>query len=150
MGITFPNPEAQREVMEAALVRAGVSPSQVTLVEAHATGTSAGDPVECAQIRAVYGGPSDLGPCRLGSVKASLGHLESAAGIASVIKVILAMRHKKIPPQLHLEHLNPEIDLSGSRIVLEREAVDWNPAGPRMAAVSSFRLRRRERSRHLS
>ncbi|HEX6370737.1 MAG TPA: SDR family NAD(P)-dependent oxidoreductase [Longimicrobium sp.] len=138
-GITAPNGPAQRRLMERALRRAGVHPAQVGYVEAHGTGTALGDPVEVEQLRAVYGLDESAPPCWLGSVKASLGHLESAAGIASVLKTVLALRHGQIPPQLHLDRLNPRISLEGSRLAIPRALTPWEAGdGPRRAAVSSF------------
>jgi acyl transferase domain-containing protein/acyl-CoA synthetase (AMP-forming)/AMP-acid ligase II/surfactin synthase thioesterase subunit len=138
-GMTAPNGQAQRRVVERALAAARVEPGEVTLVEAHGTGTPLGDPVEVEQLRAVYGAESGSGPCLLGSVKASLGHLESAAGIASVLKVLLALRHGQVPPQLHLRTLNPRISLDGSRLRIPVRPEAWRADGrPRLAAVSSF------------
>jgi acyl transferase domain-containing protein/acyl-CoA synthetase (AMP-forming)/AMP-acid ligase II/surfactin synthase thioesterase subunit len=138
-GITAPSGPAQRRVIERALRRAGVAPREVGLVEAHGTGTALGDPVEVEELRAVYGQAPGAGPCFLGSVKASLGHLESAAGIASVLKVVLALRHGQVPPQLHLRALNPRIRLEGSRLRIPTETMPWPAAeGPRRAVVSSF------------
>ncbi len=139
-GITAPNPDAQREVMEKALADAVCPARDVTFVEAHGTGTSAGDPVEVEQIRRVYGGDTVLGPCHLGSVKASVGHLESAAGVASFIKVVLALSKGEIPPQIHFQTLHPGIALDGSRLVIPRRRASWEmPASSRrIAALSSF------------
>ena len=100
--ITAPNAAAQREVIQKALADAHCRPEDVTVVEAHGTGTIVGDPAEVEQIKNVYGGPSPAGLCYLGSVKANVGHLESAAGIAGLIKLILCVQHGEIPPQIHL------------------------------------------------
>ncbi|HEY6391893.1 MAG TPA: beta-ketoacyl synthase N-terminal-like domain-containing protein, partial [Bryobacteraceae bacterium] len=139
-GITAPNADAQREVMEKALADAGCRASDVTFVEAHGAGTCAGDPVEAGQIRRVYGGDAALGPCHLGSVKASVGHLESAAGVASFIKLVLALSRREIPPQVHFQTLHPGIALDGSRLVIPQRRKSWEiPApGRRIAALSSF------------
>jgi acyl transferase domain-containing protein/acyl carrier protein len=139
LGITAPNPAAQRHVIEKALADAGCRPEEITLLEAHGTGTAAGDPVEIEQLKQLYGGASSSGRCYLGSVKASVGHLEAAAGVASVIKLILALQRKEIPPQIHLNELNPRISLEGSRLLIPLRPTGWQPAtGRRLAAVSSF------------
>lgn len=138
-GITAPSGPAQRRVIERALHRAGLQPSDVSLLEAHGTGTALGDPVEVEQLRAVYGTDDAAPPCWLGSVKGALGHLESAAGIASVIKAVLALRHGQVPPQPNLRELNPRISLDGSRLAIPRALEAWDAGGaPRRAAVSSF------------
>lgn len=142
-GITAPRGEAQRRVIADALRRARLPATAVSLIEAHGTGTPVGDPVEAEELVAVYGRPAGVGSCHLGSVKASVGHLEAAAGVASVIKTVLALRHRRIPPQLHLAKLNPKIDLAGSGLEIATTARDWAVAAgrdgvTRHAAVSSF------------
>lgn len=137
-GLTAPNAAAQREAMEKALADAGCSPATIGFVEAHGTGTAAGDPVEVEQIRRVYG--SVDGPqCLLGAVKANIGHSEAAAGVAAFIKMVLALEHAAIPPQIHLTRLNPRISLDQSRLTIPHELTAWSPADlPRRGAVSSF------------
>ena len=102
-GLTVPNGEAQKALLRAALENAGVKPAQVSYVEAHGTGTALGDPIEVEALAAVFGEgrPADR-PLAIGSMKTNLGHLESAAGIAGLIKVILSLEHSEIPPHLHL------------------------------------------------
>jgi acyl transferase domain-containing protein/acyl-CoA synthetase (AMP-forming)/AMP-acid ligase II/surfactin synthase thioesterase subunit/acyl carrier protein len=138
-GITAPNGEAQRALLRKTLRISGVEAAQVAYVEAHGTGTATGDPIEVAQIKAVYGAGLPEAPCYLGSVKASIGHLEAAAGIASLIKAVLVLQHGEAPPQLHVESLNRKIDLHGSRlsIPLARTPLTASAAA-RCAAVSSF------------
>lgn len=135
-GMTAPNGRAQHDVIHTALERAGIHPESVSFLEAHGTGTAIGDPVEVEQLAATYGTQGDL-PCWLGSVKASVGHLEAAAGIASVIKTVLALEHQTIPPQLHLQRLNPRITLEGTRLTIPVQPVPW-AAQQRIAAISSF------------
>ncbi len=137
-GITFPNGAAQQQLLRKALRTAGIEPSTVTCVEAHGTGTAAGDPVEMEQIRTVYG-TAGKQPCYVSAVKASIGHLEAAAGIASFIKALLMLQHKAIPPQLHLRHLNPAIRLKDSRLQIATELTQWETgSSPRRMGISSF------------
>jgi acyl transferase domain-containing protein/acyl carrier protein len=139
-GLTAPNPAAQEALIRGALARAGVEPSEVQLLEAHGTGTKLGDPIELQAASAVYAkGRRAEEPLWIGSVKTNIGHLESAAGIAGLIKLVCALRHEEIPPHLNFSRLNPQIDLEKipARIPLSR--TPW-PSGPwrRIAGVSSF------------
>lgn len=137
-GITSPNPDAQKQLLLNTLKKAQVDPSDVTYIEAHGTGTKVGDPVEMEQLNAVYGLDTKK-RCYVGSVKANIGHLEAAAGVAGLIKLILAMQHKKIPKQIHLNELNSDIDLSQSRFYIPTTETDWKKAdSARLAAISSF------------
>lgn len=136
-GYTVPNPKAQTEVVGTALARAGVAPGAVSYIEAHGTGTALGDPIEISALARAFG--SERAVCSVGSVKSNIGHLESAAGVAGVTKVLLQMRHAQIAPSLHSARLNPNIrfDEAGFRVpqVLE----PWmGGAHPRLAGVSSF------------
>ncbi len=143
-GLTAPNGLSQQAVIRQALQSAGVSPSQIDYIEAHGTGTPLGDPIEVGAIRAVLEAgpvPDDLVARKtlLGSVKTNIGHLEAAAGIAGMIKVILAMEHEELPPHLHLEEVNPYIDLEGAAVAFTTSRVPWRRDGrPRLAGVSSF------------
>ncbi|MEW9551925.1 type I polyketide synthase [Nonomuraea sp. NPDC050783] len=138
-GIMAPCGEAQEHVMARACRQAGVEPSTVDYVEAHGTGTRLGDPLEAGALSSVYGaGRAPGDPCLIGSVKSNIGHLEGAAGIAGVIKAVLALHRGEIPPSV-LRTLNPAIPWEGSglRVVTERTA--WPERGhPRRAGVSSF------------
>ncbi len=139
LGITSPNGGAQRELLKKAVGKAGIHPAEVGHVEAHGTGTAAGDPVEVAQIKAIYGTGDAATPCYLGSVKANIGHLEAAAGIAGVIKTVLMLQHRAVPPQIHVRSLNPLIDLTGSRLRIPSRLTPWPADGAaRMGVVSSF------------
>jgi acyl transferase domain-containing protein/short-subunit dehydrogenase/acyl carrier protein len=142
--LTAPNGPAQEAVMRAALKDAQVMPGDVSLVETHGTGTSLGDPIEVEALDAVYGaGSSGDGACLLGAVKTNFGHLEASAGLAGVIKTVLALEQEAIPRNLNFQRLNPQIQLAeGSRLQLATEGCDWPRAGgrPRFAAVSSFGL----------
>jgi acyl transferase domain-containing protein/acyl-CoA synthetase (AMP-forming)/AMP-acid ligase II/surfactin synthase thioesterase subunit/acyl carrier protein len=137
-GITFPNAMAQDRLIRKTLEEAGLHGAEITCVEAHGTGTSAGDPVEMEKLRKYYGESPD-GTCYVGSVKANIGHLEAAAGIASVIKAILMLQNKKIPPQIHLKNLNPRIHIENTRLAIASELTDWKTDGKRRRiAISSF------------
>jgi len=139
-GYTAPNLHGQADVIAGAQARAGVSPGSIQLLEAHGTATNLGDPIEFGALRKVFGGPRPDGSrCALGSIKTNIGHLDAAAGIAGLIKVVEALEHRTIPPTLHVSVPNRKIDFADSPFYLNAEAVDW-PAGeaPRRAGVSSF------------
>ena len=139
-GLTAPNGLAQQAVIRQALKEAGVHPSQINYIEAHGTGTPLGDPIEVSALRAVLEeGRTDQQLCLLGSVKTNIGHLEAAAGVAGLIKVILALQHEEIPPHLHLEKVNPYIDLEASPLEIATRNHPWpRDKQPRLAGVSSF------------
>ena len=141
-GFTVPNPQAQAQLVQEALTRAGVAPRSVSYVEAHGTGTSLGDPIEIAALtRAFRRFTADEGFCRIGSAKSSIGHLEAAAGIAGLVKVLLQLRHDTIAPTLHAVPPNPGIDFASSPFQVALQAEPWPRAAdgaPRIAAVSSF------------
>ncbi|WP_394843019.1 type I polyketide synthase [Pendulispora brunnea] len=132
-GLTAPNGAAQQAVIRQALARAGVSPAEVSYLETHGTGTSLGDPIEVEAIHEVFGAQATR--CVLGAVKTNIGHLEPAAGIAGLIKVVLALRHGTIPRNLHFQAQNPHLTLPPG-IELANEARPW--ATPRVAGVSAF------------
>src|SRR5581483_5312955 len=136
-GITAPNGAAQEAVIRAALADAGREPEAVGYVEAHGTGTVLGDPVELDALRAVFGAGARR--CVVGAVKANVGHLEAAAGVAGLIKAVEVVRRGRIPRQVHFQTLNPHIRLEGTRLAIVAEPAQW-PAeeAPRVAAVSSF------------
>lgn len=139
-GLTAPNGLAQEDVITHALRSAGVTGAQISYVEAHGTGTILGDPIEANTLKNVLlPGRSQQQPCWIGSVKTNIGHLESAAGIAGLIKVILALRHREIPPHLHLQQLNPHISFDGTPLTIPVKPQPWESGGTRrLAGVSSF------------
>ncbi|WP_160508037.1 type I polyketide synthase [Streptomyces sp. BA2] len=138
-GLTAPSPLAQEALLRRTLQASGKSPRDITFVEMHGTGTPLGDPIEYEAIRAVYGAGGDQAPtCWLGSVKANLGHLESAAGVASLIKAVGAIRHGRIPQQINLGEISPFIELEGERFAVPRRLEPWTSPESRFAAVSSF------------
>ncbi|MET7637299.1 beta-ketoacyl synthase N-terminal-like domain-containing protein [Streptomyces sp. NPDC005438] len=138
-GLTAPSGRAQRECVTSALRNARVEPSQISMVEAHGTGTSLGDPIEVEALAEVYG--SATGPtCRLGSLKTNMGHLEAAAGLAGMVKAVLATHHRTVYPSLHLDTVNPHLQVDGTRLDFARgPARPWEEDDDhRLAAVSAF------------
>lgn len=133
-----PNPEGQREVARRALAEAGVDPASITVIETHGTGTKVGDAVELRALRDVYDGSG--GRCALTSVKSNVGHLLSAAGIASLAKMALAFERGVIPPIAGLERLDPRLNLDGSRLEPLASASGWPvlAGSPRRAAVNAL------------
>src|SRR6202034_450224 len=139
-GLTAPNGPSQVAVIQQALANAGLKPSDVDFIEAHGTGTSLGDPIEARALADVFG-PGRAADCALqiGSVKTNIGHAESAAGIAGLIKTVLALQHGRIPPSLHFKKLNPHIDWNGLAIKVPTAETSWHRGkGFRAAGVSSF------------
>lgn len=139
-GLTVPNGIAQQRVIAAALKRAGIAPGDVGYLEAHGTGTSLGDPIEAQAAGAVFGAGREPGrPLLMGSVKTNIGHLEAAAGIAGVIKVILSLEHGLLPQHLHFRNPSPHIPWDRLAVQVVREPTAWERNGrPRIAGVSSF------------
>jgi acyl transferase domain-containing protein/aryl carrier-like protein len=139
-GITVPNQHAQEAAMRQAYQRAGISPAQVQYVEAHGTGTPVGDPLEARAIGTVLStGRPENERCVVSSVKTNIGHLEAAAGVAGLIKTVLALKHKQIPPHLHFHNPNPDIPFDELQLHVPTTLEAW-PAtdGPRYAGVNSF------------
>jgi len=139
-GLTVPNPKAQTELIRAALANAGVRASDVQCVEAHGTGTALGDPIEMRALGEVYAeGRALERPLWVGSVKTNLGHLESAAGIAGLLKTVLALRHGQLPPHLHFTRPNPDIPWHALPVQVNDVLRPWErDGGRRIAGVSSF------------
>lgn len=140
IGFTAPSIGGQAEVIAAAQALAGVSPETISYIEAHGTATPLGDPIEIAALCEAFRPHAHrTGFCRIGSVKSNLGHLDTAAGIASFIKTVLALKHQEIPPTLHFESPNPEIDFTASPFIVNDRLTQWDVDGvPRRAGVSSF------------
>ncbi|RYZ40917.1 MAG: amino acid adenylation domain-containing protein [Myxococcaceae bacterium] len=141
VGFTAPGVEGQRDVITRAHEAAGVDPRHITYVEAHGTATPLGDPLEVQALRLAFGDREDGAPaCALGSLKSNVGHLDSAAGVAGLLKATLALEHRFIPGTVHFEHSPPDMELEQSPFVVSREGHAWMlPEGlPRLAAVSAF------------
>lgn len=139
-GLTSPNGPSQQEVIRAALKDAEVGSEDISYIEAHGTGTSLGDPIELNSLKEVLTEKrSSDQTCWIGSVKTNCGHLEAAAGICGLIKVILALKHEEIPPHLHLNNLNPLISLEGTPLMIPTAPQPWRRGERRrIAGVSSF------------
>ncbi|MER6998734.1 SDR family NAD(P)-dependent oxidoreductase [Streptomyces sp. NPDC000410] len=138
-GFTVPSERAQHRVIASALAQAEIEPSAVTYVEAHGTGTRLGDPIEARALQRAYGGP-EQGRAHLGSVKSNIGHLESAAAMAGLVKVVKQLAHRTLVPTLHCELENPDLRLEDSRFALVKEPTPWPVgSGPtRFAGLSAF------------
>ncbi|MFF4370907.1 type I polyketide synthase, partial [Streptomyces sp. NPDC001594] len=141
-GLTVPNVAAQRELLLEACAAAGVSPAQIQCVELHGTGTRVGDPLEAAAIAEALGSARPQGePLRVGSVKTNIGHLEGAAGIAGLLKVVACVSHRELVPTLNHETGNPDIPLAAWNLLVQREHEPWQGEDGRLlAGVSSFGL----------
>ncbi len=140
VGYTAPSVEGQCSVIATAQSLAGVAPETISYVECHGTGTNLGDPIEVLALTNAFRAGGNKGKfCALGSVKSNVGHLDAAAGVAGLLKTVLAIEHKLIPPSLHFESPNPKIDFENSPFYVNRELQEWNNAPtPLRAGVSSF------------
>ncbi len=135
-GLTVPNGPAQQAVIRQALKNATLQPSDITYIEAHGTGTALGDPIEIGALGAVFSESHQKSPLLVGSLKTNIGHLEAAAGIAGLIKVVLALKYGEIPPHLHFEQPNPHIPWEQFPIHIPTTCTPWH--GKKIAGVSSF------------
>ncbi|WP_318013963.1 type I polyketide synthase [Oscillatoria salina] len=140
VGFTAPSVVGQAKVIAEAQVIAGVEPETITYIEAHGTGTALGDPIEISALKKVFDASTQKKNfCAIGSVKTNVGHLNSASGVTGLIKTILALKHQKIPPSLHFQQPNPEIDFDNSPFYVNTKLEEWKTNGiPRRAGVSSF------------
>ncbi len=139
VGYLAPSVEGQSAAMSEALALAEVDADSITYIEAHGTGTPVGDPIEVAALTQAFGDTEDKQYCGLGSVKTNIGHLDTAAGVASLIKVASALEHKQIPPSLHFQKPNPVIEFDSSPFYVNAELKPWpDDRGPRRAAVNSL------------
>jgi non-ribosomal peptide synthase protein (TIGR01720 family) len=140
VGYTAPSVEGQARVIRAAHFMAGVDPETITYIETHGTGTALGDPIEIAALTEAFrAGTQKKGFCAIGSLKTNIGHLDTAAGVAGLIKTVLALEHKQIPASLHFENPNPIIDFANSPLYVNAALREWKSAShPRRAGVSSF------------
>ena len=146
-GYTVPNPVQQAELIKKSLEKAKINPEAISYVEAHGTGTELGDPIEITGLSQAYSAQSPKRQyCALGSVKSNIGHLESAAGVSGLTKILLQLKHDLLVPSLHCDQVNPNIDLESSPFYLQKELTSWTgslrntglPRTKRCAAISSF------------
>ena len=139
-GLTVPHRPAQARLLRTALASAGLHPEAIDYIEAHGTGTPLGDPIEVGALGDVFAGDrGSARPLQMGSVKTNFGHLESAAGIAGLIKTVLALHHEVIPPHLHFSQPSPDIDWCDGRLCVTHQLTPWpRQSRPRIAGVSSF------------
>lgn len=140
-GYLAPSVDGQAKVIAEALASADVEPSTIRFIEAHGTGTPVGDPIEFAALRQAYEGCAEQrNHCAVGSVKSNIGHLDTAAGVASLIKVILSLKNRKIPPTLHFDKPNPELGIEDSPFFINPKLIDWpfEPHVPLRAGVTSL------------
>ncbi|MDI1360425.1 MAG: polyketide synthase, partial [Methylobacter sp.] len=139
-GLTVPSGPSQEQVVRQALVNAGITPDAVSYIEAHGTGTALGDPIELGALDAVFSAShSAANPLYLGSVKTNVGHLEAAAGVAGIIKLVLALRHDCLPRHLHCGNPTSRFSWADKPLRILHEPQAW-PRGeqPRIAGISSF------------
>jgi phthiocerol/phenolphthiocerol synthesis type-I polyketide synthase E len=140
IGYAAPSVEGQATVIAEAQALAGVNADEITYVETHGTGTTLGDPIEIAALTQAFRRTTQKkGFCAIGSLKTNVGHLDAAAGAASLIKVVLALENRTLPPTLNFRRPNPEIDLANTPFYVQETLSEWHPTnGPRLAGVSSF------------
>ena len=140
VSFTAPSVEGQSQVVAQALSESGVDPNTIGYIEAHGTGTALGDPIEIEGLRQVFRNMTNRkGFCAIGSLKTNIGHLNRAAGIAGLIKTVLALKYKMIPPTLHFEQPNPDIDFDDSPFLVNTSLREWRRNGvPRRAGISSL------------
>jgi len=142
VGYTAPSVTGQAAVIRSALARAQVNPDTISYIEAHGTGTSLGDPIEVAALTDAYRAfTRRKGYCAIGSVKTNIGHLDAGSSVVGIIKTVLSLQHGQLPPSLHFETPNPQIDFENSPFYVNASLKPWTAdAGPRRAGVSSFGL----------
>ncbi len=142
VGFTAPSVEGQAEVIALAQADAGVEPDSIAYVECHGTATPLGDPIEIAALTKAFRAGTDRRQfCAIGSIKSNIGHADAAAGVAGLIKAVLALEREAVPPSLHYEQPNPEIDFAGSPFFVNAALRPWpRAAAPRRCGVSSFGL----------
>jgi acyl transferase domain-containing protein len=141
LGVMTPNPDGQREVIRAVYQRCGMSPRDVSYVEAHGTGTAIGDPIEVRALAQAFGEFTDERQfCAIGSVKSNVGHLLGAAGIAGLVKVVLALHHGWLPPTLNVARLNPRIEFERTPFRVASSSSAWprEPGKALRAGINSF------------
>jgi amino acid adenylation domain-containing protein len=141
VGFTAPGVEGQAAVISEALAMAGIDPTTIGYIEAHGTGTALGDPIEIRAVTRAFSEYTDRrGFCAIGSLKSNVGHLDVAAGVAGLIKTVLAVEHGEVPPSLHYEQPNPRVDFASSPVYVNTALTPWPGETPRRAGVNSFGL----------
>jgi phthiocerol/phenolphthiocerol synthesis type-I polyketide synthase E len=139
VGFTAPSVQGQAEVIAEAQAIAGVEPESISYVETHGSGTPLGDSVEMRALNRAFRSAGQEKSCAVGSLKTAIGHLDAAAGVAGLIKTVLALEHRQLPPTLHFEAPNPELEIENGPFYVNAELRPWeSPEGPRRAGVSSF------------
>jgi acyl transferase domain-containing protein/acyl carrier protein len=139
VGYTAPSVNGQAAVIREALANAGVEPQSIGYIEAHGTGTALGDPIEVQALAKAFRAATGKSTCGIGSVKTNIGHLDAAAGVTGLIKTVLVLKNKRIPPTLHFESPNPEIDFENTPFYVVNRLTEWKGLhGPRRAGVSAF------------
>lgn len=137
--LTVPNPQAQANLISNVLRSAGLTAAALSYVEAHGTGTPLGDPIEINGLKRVFSQSGSSGMCGIGSIKSNMGHLEGAAGIAGMLKVVLALQHRILPPSLHVQSINPQIDLKDTPLYIQDRKCEWRRnRSDCVAGISSF------------
>ncbi|WP_459470469.1 beta-ketoacyl synthase N-terminal-like domain-containing protein [Staphylococcus cohnii] len=139
-GFYVPNPLAQSKLIKNAIVKAGIDSKKITYIEAHGTGTSLGDPIEISGLTKALDINEKTNNCAIGSVKSNIGHLEAAAGISGITKVLLQMKHKQIVPSLHAQSENKHINFNETPFYIQKEISDWKGTKNKelVAGISSF------------
>src|SRR6185437_13253305 len=140
-GYSVPNPHAQADVIAEACRKAGIEPATLGYIEAHGTGTALGDPIEITGLCKAFADTSDAKQiCPIGSVKSVIGHLEAAAGIAALSKVLLQIKHRQLSPSLHADPTNPNIEFEQTPFYVQTALTEWKrpDTHPRRAGISSF------------
>jgi amino acid adenylation domain-containing protein len=135
---TAPSTEGQADAISLAFLDAEVDPSEISYIETHGTATPVGDPIEIEGLKLAFGEQAENGSCAIGSIKSNMGHLTGAAGVAGVIKTILALKNRQIPPSLGYENPNPSIDFENSPFYVNSKLSAWHSKGMRKAGISSF------------
>src|SRR5205085_50065 len=128
VGYTAPSVDGQSSVIKAAQIAAGIAPETIGYIETHGTGTKMGDSIEIAALKQAFDDvPPHMGNCALGSVKTNIGHLDTAAGVAGLIKTVLSLKYKMIVPSLHFERANSQCNLEDSRFYVNTKLSEWKP-----------------------
>lgn len=138
-GYSIPNPKEEAAVMDKAIRKSGISPEQITYVEAQSSGTELGDVIEFSSLEKVFSSVEKKGYCTVGSVKANIGHLEAASGVASLVKVLMQMKNRQLAPSVYCDPINPMLNIKNSPFVVSEKLSDWDSTAlHRMALINTF------------